>query len=59
VGYLPFDYKRQQWARAGEWHWKALAIRSAQLPRLVPPGAKLGALTATAAAALGLPQDCR
>ena len=27
VGYLPFDYKRQQWAKASEWHWKALAIR--------------------------------
>ena len=37
VGYLPFDYKRQQWARAGSWHWKALAIRPGQLPRLVPP----------------------
>ena len=44
VGYLPFDYKRQQWAKASEWHWKALAIRSIQLPRLVPPGAKLGSL---------------
>ena len=55
VGYLPFDYKRQQWAKPGEWHWKALAIRSAQLPRLVPPAARLGSLTAAAAAALGLP----
>ncbi|MGZ5130214.1 MAG: FGGY-family carbohydrate kinase [Caldimonas sp.] len=54
VGYLPFDYKRQQWARASDWHWKALAIRSAQLPRLVPPGSRLGALTAAAAAELGL-----
>ena len=54
VGYLPFDYKRQQWAKASEWHWKALAIRSAQLPRLVPPASRLGALTASAAAELGL-----
>ena len=55
VGYLPFDYKQQQWAKPREWHWKALAIRSAQLPRLLPPGARLGALTAETAAALGLP----
>jgi sugar (pentulose or hexulose) kinase len=54
VGYLPFDYKRQQWARAGDWHWKALAIRSAQLPRLVPPASRLGALTDAAATELGL-----
>ena len=55
VGYLPFDYKRQQWAKASEWHWKALAIRSAQLPRLLSPASRLGALTASAAAELGLP----
>jgi sugar (pentulose or hexulose) kinase len=55
VGYLPFDYRRQRWARGWDWHWKALAIRSAQLPRLVAPAAPLGRLTAQAATALGLP----
>jgi sugar (pentulose or hexulose) kinase len=55
VGYLPFDYKRQQWARPREWHWKALSIRAAQLPRLVPAASRLGALTEAAAAELGLP----
>jgi sugar (pentulose or hexulose) kinase len=55
VGYLPFDYKRQQWARAQDWHWKALPIRRSQLPRLVPPASRLGTLTDAAAAALGLP----
>jgi sugar (pentulose or hexulose) kinase len=54
VGYLPFDYRRQQWARGWDWHWKALAVRAEQLPRLLPPGARLGGLTAEAAAALGL-----
>ena len=56
VGYMPFDYKRQQWARASEWHWKALAIRSTQLPRLVPPASHLGTLTDATAAELGLPK---
>ncbi|MFN0182899.1 MAG: FGGY family carbohydrate kinase, partial [Aquabacterium sp.] len=23
VGYLPFDYRRQQWARPSSWHWRA------------------------------------
>ncbi|MDQ2926673.1 MAG: FGGY-family carbohydrate kinase, partial [Pseudomonadota bacterium] len=56
VGYLPFDYKRQQWARDGDWQWKALAIGRGQLPRLVPAAARLGTLTDAAAAALGLPR---
>jgi sugar (pentulose or hexulose) kinase len=59
VGYLPFDYKRQQWAKASEWHWKALAIRSIQLPRLVPPGAKLGGLTAEPPRHSACPRACR
>jgi len=57
VGYLPFDYRRQQWARPWDWHWRALALRREQLPRLVAPGTPLGRLTAGAAAALGLPTD--
>ena len=52
VGYLPFDYRRQQWAAPGSWHWRALAIRAEQLPRLVKPGDGLGTL---ATGALGLP----
>jgi sugar (pentulose or hexulose) kinase len=55
VGYLPFDYRRQRWARGWDWHWKALAIRASQLPRLVTPGSPLGTLTAAAAETLGLP----
>ena len=55
VGYLPFDYRRQRWARGWDWHWKALAIRASQLPRLVAPGERLGTLSHAAATALGLP----
>ncbi len=55
VGYLPFDYRRQRWARDWDWHWKALAIRASQLPRLVAPGESLGLLVGAAATALGLP----
>lgn len=56
VGYVPFDYRRQQWAGPADVKWKLVAVRPAQLPRLVEPGAALGALTDAAAAALGLPK---
>ena len=55
VGYVPFDYKRQQWAAPSDFKWQAFAIKPNQLPRLVAPGQPMGALTAAAAAALGLP----
>jgi sugar (pentulose or hexulose) kinase len=55
VGYVPFDYRRLAWAHRRDFKWRALAIRPEQLPRLVAPGQRLGALAAGAAEALGLP----
>lgn len=55
VGYLPFDFKRRRWAKAGDWKWKAIAVERDMLPDLVPTGDRLGELTAAAAAHLGLP----
>ncbi|HUR40550.1 MAG TPA: FGGY-family carbohydrate kinase [Verrucomicrobiae bacterium] len=55
VGYVPFDYKRLEWARPGDFKWKAVAVRREQLPRLVPPGRPLGVLSPEAAGELGLP----
>jgi sugar (pentulose or hexulose) kinase len=55
VGYLPFDHRLRQWAPAGDWRWQALTVQPAQLPRLLPPAARLGPLTGAAAAHLGLP----
>ncbi|HEX4895665.1 MAG TPA: FGGY-family carbohydrate kinase, partial [Solimonas sp.] len=59
VGYIPFDYKALQWAGRHDFKWKALCVRPEQLPRLQPPGAELGRLTAAAAEALGLPTGLR
>jgi sugar (pentulose or hexulose) kinase len=56
VGYLPFDFKRHAWAGANDWKWQALAVRREQLPELLPVGTVLGAVTAEAAAATGLPR---
>jgi len=55
VGYIPFDYKKRSWAGERDWKWNGLAVTREQLPRLVPCGEPLGALTQTAAQHLGLP----
>ncbi len=55
VGYLPFDYKKQAWAAAGDMKWHALRVRREQLPELVPPGQALGRISEAAAAATGIP----
>lgn len=55
VGFVPFDYKRLEWATPADFKWRALSVRRPQLPRLVPPGGRLGTLKMAAAGALGLP----
>lgn len=56
VGYLPFDFKKHDWAGSLDWKWRALPIRPEQLPRLVPAGSALGVITEEAARATGIPQ---
>ncbi len=55
VGYLPFDYRRQCWAKASNWKWQALPLDPDQLPELLPPGALLGRVSAESSAQTGLP----
>jgi len=54
VGYLPFDYKKQTWAKAWDWKWHALPVKRSMLPTLVKPGAKLGEISAAAAEHTGI-----
>lgn len=54
VGYIPFDFKKLDWAGARDWKWQAVPMSRAQLPDLKRPGEKLGALTDDAAKELGL-----
>ena len=56
VGYLPFDFKRHQWAGALDWKWRALPIKRSQLPELVPAGSPLGVISAQAAQQTGIPE---
>ncbi|MGH8453153.1 MAG: FGGY-family carbohydrate kinase, partial [Nevskiales bacterium] len=56
VGYIPFDYKKLQWAASSDWKWQGVCIRREQLPELVPPGGRLGEISEATAIHTGLPQ---
>lgn len=54
VGYMPFDYKAQTWARSWDWKWQALPMDKRLLVDLVPPASLLGEISSTAANAIGV-----
>jgi sugar (pentulose or hexulose) kinase len=55
VGYLPYDYKRQQWAKKSDLKWKLLSCTREMMPELVKPGELIGHITSDASQATGLP----
>lgn len=55
VGYLPFDFKRHDWAKPFDWKWQALTVQRRQLPELLPPGQLLGRITVAASELTGIP----
>jgi sugar (pentulose or hexulose) kinase len=59
VGYMPFDYKKQNWAAKSHWYWQALVIEPDKLVDLVPVGSELGVITKQASEATGLPLGMR
>ncbi|NNF65934.1 MAG: carbohydrate kinase [Gammaproteobacteria bacterium] len=57
IAFVPFDFKRRCWAKSSSWKWQALPwIKREQLPELVKPGDRIGTVTASAAAASGIPE---
>ena len=56
VGFLPFDYKTQQWADKRDWKWRAMPITQEMLPEVLPAGAELGRITLQAATETGIPK---
>ncbi|CAD5108143.1 FGGY-family carbohydrate kinase [Zestomonas carbonaria] len=56
VAYLPFDYKKLQWAAPRDWKWQAMPVRCEQLPELVKPGERLGVISAEASRHTGIPE---
>jgi sugar (pentulose or hexulose) kinase len=56
VGYVPFDYKAQTWAKSWDWKWQAMPMDKGLLPDLAPAASQLGEITLEAASATGLPR---
>lgn len=56
VGYLPFNFRQQDWAGPRDLKWHALTVKREQLPPLVAASQPLGTITAEAAAASGIPE---
>ena len=56
VGFVPFDYKIQQWAGKKDWKWRAMPITQEMLPEVLPAGAELGKITPQAATETGIPE---
>ena len=59
VGYVPFDYKKGQWAPPHDWKWQALPITPAMLPELVAAGTVIGQVSEQAAQDTGIPAGLR
>ena len=55
VGYVPFDYKGQDWEPKWSWKWQAVPCEPGRLPALVKQGQPLGKITQAASAATGIP----
>ncbi|WP_440876699.1 FGGY-family carbohydrate kinase [Thalassotalea sp. PLHSN55] len=56
IGYLPFDYKKQNWAAKYHWKWQLLPISANMLPELIQPGELIGCITEAASKHIGLKQ---
>jgi len=55
VAYIPFDYKKQDWASSWDWKWQAVPVTKEILPDLVPCAGILGYITETASKDTGIP----
>lgn len=56
VGYMPFNYKKQEWCKPGELNSKLFPIQREKLVDLVKPSELLGYITAKASLETGLPE---
>jgi len=56
VGYMPFNYKTQQWCKAGGMNTKLFPIEPEKLTNLVKPSELIGFITNEAAQQTGLPE---
>lgn len=59
VGYFPYDYRKQDWAKKSDLKWKLLTADRSMVPELVKPGELLGKITAEASHHTGLPEGLK
>ncbi len=55
VGYMPFDYKKHQWANASHMNYKMFPVEKEKLPALVKPSEILGYISRAASEKSGIP----
>ena len=55
VGYVPFDYKKQDWAKPSDMKWDMMPMDRSILPDLVKPTEQLGVITKEASKKTGIP----
>ena len=56
VAYIPFDYKKQNWAGNFDWKWQAVPMDKSVLPELIPPASILGYISKKASEETGIPE---
>jgi len=56
VGYIPFNYKKQEWADEGHMNFKMFPVEREKLPGLVKPSGTLGYISKVASEKSGIPQ---
>lgn len=56
VGYVPFDYKKQQWTSTQHLNYKMFPVERKKLPDLVLPGETLGKISDWASQETGIPK---
>ena len=56
VGFVPFEYKTQEWANKKDWKWRAMPIRPEMLPEVFEAGSVLGEITEAAEEETGIPK---
>jgi sugar (pentulose or hexulose) kinase len=54
VGYIPFDFKNLDWAKPGNWRYRALAMQREKMPELFSAGELLGNISPKAAELTGI-----
>ena len=59
VAYLPFDYKKLDWAGASSWRWQALACKREQMLDLMPATKLIGNVSQEFAKDIGLSLDTK